>query len=103
MPISKNIFKYLFHHVILPPRLPQHYDEDELEDDCPPERSLHLFAQETLESFITETTPEEKETWHVIVGMLQDWKEVDKRGAVCQDTLTQLISDLKSKGMLVLS
>lgn len=103
MPISKNIFKYLFHHVILPPRLPQHYDEDELEGGCPPERSLHLFAQEALESFITETSPEEKEIWQIVVGMLQDWKEVDKRGAVCQDTLTQIISDLKSKGVLVLS
>lgn len=99
MSISKHSFKFVFHHVVLPPWLPQHDDEDELDGDWPLERSLHLFVQEVLESFITETSPEAKEVWNAVLGMLQDWKEVDKRGAVCQETLTQIISDLKTKGV----
>lgn len=101
MPITKHSFKFLFHHVILPPQLPQHGDEDELDGDRPLERCLHLFVHEALESFITETSPEAKEVWNIAVGMLKDWKEVDNGGAVCQETLTQIISDLKSKGVSV--
>lgn len=94
MPIAKSSFKFLFHHVILPPQLPQHDDEDELESD-----SLHSFVHESLESFKAETPPEAKEVYDIVTSMLQDWKEVDKRGALCQETLAQNISDLKSKGM----
>lgn len=101
MPITKKSFKFLFHHVILPPRLPQHGDEDELDGDWLLERCLHLFVHEALESFITETSPEAKEAWDIAVGMLEEWKEVDKGGAVCQETLTQIISHLKSTGVSV--
>jgi hypothetical protein len=92
----------MFHHVILPPWLPQHDDEDVLDGDWPLERTLHRFAQEALESFIQKSSEENKEPWNVLLTMLKNWEEVDKQGAVCQETLARIISNLKKNGMLQL-
>lgn len=91
----------MFHHVILPPCLPQHDDEDVLDGDWPLERTLHQFVQKALESFIRQSSPEIKEHWNILMTMFENWEEVDKRGTVCQDTLARIISGLKKNGMLL--
>ncbi|KAJ5801525.1 uncharacterized protein N7518_003593 [Penicillium psychrosexuale] len=99
MLISKHSFNFMFYHVVLPPCLPQHDDEDILDDildaDWPLERTLHRFVQEALESFIPKSSPENEEPLNILMTMLRNWEEVDEQGAGCQETLARIISGLK--------
>lgn len=96
--LSMRTFKFIFHHVILPPKLPQHDDEEEIEI----ERQLHEFVQGAIEGFAAKSPPESREIWATAINMLHNWIEVDGQGAPCKDTLARVISKLREHGTLIL-
>ncbi|KAL2812570.1 hypothetical protein BDW59DRAFT_167774 [Aspergillus cavernicola] len=102
MKVSKHTFKFLFHHVVFPPMLPQDSDEDEVDMEWRLERRLHQFVLEQLESFIEESPPSSKGLWEIVSNMLGRWMEVDKQGTICKDTLARMIAELKVHGAAAL-
>ncbi|KAL3478444.1 hypothetical protein BJX99DRAFT_256564 [Aspergillus californicus] len=102
MEISEHIFKFLFHHVIFPPMLPQTDDGDEVDMELRLERRLHQFVLEQLEYFIEGSPPSFKGHWKIVSNMLDGWFEVDKQGAICEDTLARMIAELKVHGAAAL-
>jgi hypothetical protein len=99
MSLSKNTFNYIFHHVVLPPKLPQEDDQREDESEWNLDRKLHLFVQEQWRSFVEDGPPGLKAPSEVVGHMLETWLEVDKQGSICKDTLTKIISDVRTYGM----
>ncbi|KAI9369296.1 hypothetical protein BJX61DRAFT_549716 [Aspergillus egyptiacus] len=102
MSLSKNTFDYIFHHVVLPPKLPQEDDLDEEESEWNLDRKLHVFVQEQWQSFVESGPPGLKARLDVVGRMLESWLEVDKQGSICKDTLTKIISDVKTHGAAAL-
>ncbi|RHZ68728.1 hypothetical protein CDV55_106064 [Aspergillus turcosus] len=96
--LSMRTFKFIFHHVILPPKLPQDDDDEEIEI----ERNLHEFVQGAIEGFAAKSPPESREIWATAINMLHTWIEVDRQGAPCKDTLARVISNLRKHGAMAL-
>lgn len=99
MSLSKNTFDYIFHHVVLPPKLPQEDDTDEEESEWNLDRELHVFVQEQWQSFVGDGLPGLKARLDVVGRMLESWLEVDKQGSICKDTLSKIISNVRIYGM----
>jgi hypothetical protein len=81
---------------------PQHDDNNEKDNERPLDRKLHQFVQEALKDFVDKSPPAAKETWDIIISMLNNWIEVDKQGVPCKDTLTHIISNLRAYGRMII-
>jgi hypothetical protein len=99
MSLPKNTFDYIFHHVVLPPKLPQQDDGHKEDSERRLDRKLHQFVQEQWQSYTEDSPPDSKGRLDVVGNMLKSWLEVDKQGSICRDTLTRIISDVKIHGM----
>ncbi|KAF9894293.1 hypothetical protein FE257_007796 [Aspergillus nanangensis] len=101
MEVSDRLFQFFFHHIILPPQLPQQDDESEVDAGERLELKLSQFVLQHLDSY-TQDSPESQGCWQIVKNMLASWIEVDQQGTVCQDTLARVISELKSQGATAL-
>ncbi|PYI28973.1 hypothetical protein BP00DRAFT_438002 [Aspergillus indologenus CBS 114.80] len=102
MPPTQGTFDFLFHHIILPPKLPQQRDEDETENGVRQERKLHEYVLAVLQDFINKSPSESRAGLNLTHGMLRDWLEIQKQDGPCEKALAQKLSDLRFGGAVAL-
>ena len=98
MPLTQGTFDFLFHHVVLPPKLPQEHDEDETENGVPQERELHEYVLAVLQDYICKSPSEFRAGLNLTQGMLQNWLKIQKPDGPCEKALAQKLSDLRLDG-----
>ncbi|KAI9929431.1 hypothetical protein MW887_000901 [Aspergillus wentii] len=98
MEVDATTFDYLFHHVILPPKLPQHEEKDEWRA----EEGLLQFVRDSVGKFAENLSPESRNGWQIAMNMLDNWIKVENRGEIHNDTLLRVVSALKSSGAFAL-
>lgn len=98
--MDPEVFQYIFHHVVLPPKLPGEPERKEK----PLESGMMRFVKDTLASFVEERPPDIQDKWKPAVNMLGLWLSIDAGGDDIninrhQDLLTRHIKDLKANGI----
>ncbi|RAH70416.1 uncharacterized protein BO66DRAFT_471392 [Aspergillus aculeatinus CBS 121060] len=102
MPLTQGTFDFLFHHVVLPPKLPQEHDEDETENGVRQERKLHEYVLAVLQDYICKSPSEFRVGLNLTQGMLQNWLKIQKPDGPCEKALAQKLSDLRLDGAFAL-
>ncbi|RAK78122.1 uncharacterized protein BO72DRAFT_495654 [Aspergillus fijiensis CBS 313.89] len=95
MPLTQGTFDFLFHHVVLPPKLPQ-------EHGVPQERELHEYVLAVLQDYLSKSPSESRAGLNLTHGMLQNWLEIQKPAGPCEQALAQKLSDLRLDGAIAL-
>lgn len=97
--MDPEVFRYIFHHVVFPPKLP---GEPERRQKLL-ESGMMRFVKDTLASFVKTRPPDIQEKWKSAVNMLELWISVDAGGDDLnrhQDLLMRHIKNLKIHGIL---
>ncbi|KAL2863546.1 uncharacterized protein BJX67DRAFT_384547 [Aspergillus lucknowensis] len=94
-------FQFLYHHLILPPKLP-----------CQPEgsrrsleRELLLFVRDALASFMEQRPADIQNKWKPAANMIEIWLSIDATGHALnrhQEALVRAIADLRIHGAIAL-
>ncbi|PWY86579.1 hypothetical protein BO94DRAFT_597312 [Aspergillus sclerotioniger CBS 115572] len=96
--MSTEALKYCFYHIIHPPMLPQGVTDQEWHL----EKRLHQMIQEVLKEFIENISSDSQDSWAIVARMSENWMETEKKSTPCKESLTRIISDLRSLGATAL-
>ncbi|KAL4786734.1 hypothetical protein BJX76DRAFT_365229 [Aspergillus varians] len=99
--MDAEIFQYIFHHVILPPKLPGEPERKQK----PLERELMRLVKEVLASFVRKRPHDIQKKWESAVNLIDIWLSVDAGGLDLnrhQELLTREIKNLRTHGAIAL-
>ncbi|KAL4804856.1 hypothetical protein BDV18DRAFT_161949 [Aspergillus unguis] len=99
--MDAETFSYIYHHVILPPKLPS---EPERKRNSL-ERELITLVQEALSNFVRERPPDAQKKWMPVVRMIHTMLIIDVGGVDLnrnQDALQRALGKLKTDGAIAL-
>ncbi|KAL4885977.1 hypothetical protein BJY04DRAFT_214168 [Aspergillus karnatakaensis] len=93
-------FSYIFHHVILPPKLPGAPEPNA----GILEKRLMMLVKDSLDSFLGSRSQEIKDKWQPITNMLQTWLRIDSGADLNrhQEALVAILGNLRQQGAITL-
>lgn len=92
---------FILNHVILPPRLPQEAEKDELTSNA--EKLLLELVHSEVQSFRQRCAQDSKDAWSTIEKMLAAWIATNPHQALSTDVLKQAFTAMRHGGKLLFS
>jgi hypothetical protein len=97
MEISLKDLKYLFHYIVLPPKLPHGQEMGYIRQDY----VLLVYISDCATEFYQSCSPKDKTAWANITSMFRTWRKTcTKLGFLNTSALLEAILAMKVNGLL---
>lgn len=93
-PLDQKFTRYLIHHIILPPQVPQRIENDKIAL----EHMLLGFVKQALGEFVKQVASDHASTWNVILRMVDNMFGAEKDGKLEPHQLMKFLGSLGTGG-----